>query len=176
MVRSISIHRRNVIRPCSSWRDSVGGPISSAWGVSRLSAHLESTLSTLPMSDQTLGRARSGADRYCMTDPGTAVGCEQRCEHLRHGPNLMSDQTSGAWSTCSLDGLTAWKRSEPTKWAHAIAPRRTWSDHVPAVDTNRAYHMLLMDTEAIVCICTAAPDVLDTYSGCRNSLYVVQSS
>ena len=46
-------------------------------GVPRLSPHLESTLSTLPMSDQTLGRSRGGADkyidRYCVTDPGTTV-------------------------------------------------------------------------------------------------------
>ena len=33
--------------------------------------HLESTCSTLPMSDQTLGRTRGDADKYCMTDPGT---------------------------------------------------------------------------------------------------------
>ena len=46
--------------------------------------------------------------------------CEQRCEHLRHGPNLMSDRTSGAWSACSLDALTAWKRPEPTKWAVVV--------------------------------------------------------
>ena len=84
-------------------------PISSDWGVSRLSAHVESTLSTLIMSDQTLGRARGGTDRYCMTDPGTPSRCEHRCEHLRHRPNLMSDQTSGAWRMCSLDGVTAWK-------------------------------------------------------------------
>ena len=69
-------------------------PISSARGVSRLSPHLESTLSTLPMSDQTLGRSRGGADKYCVTDPGPPVSrCEHRCEHLRHGPNLMSDRT-----------------------------------------------------------------------------------
>ena len=49
-------------------------PISSARGVTRLPPHLESPLSTLTMSDQTLGRARGGADRYCMTYPGTAVG------------------------------------------------------------------------------------------------------
>ena len=42
--------------------------------MSRLSAHLESTRSTLPMSDQTLGRARGGADKYCVTDPGPPVG------------------------------------------------------------------------------------------------------
>ena len=35
---------------------------------------------------------------------------------------------------------------------YAIAPRRT-SEHVPAVDT-RAYHMLLMDTDAIVSVIT----------------------
>ena len=48
------------------------------------------------------------------------VSCEQCCEHLRHGRDLMSDQTSGAWSTCSLDGLTAWKRPDPTKWAVVV--------------------------------------------------------
>ena len=32
----------------------------------------------------------------------------------------MSDRTSGAWSTCSLDGLTAWTRPEPTKWAVVV--------------------------------------------------------
>ena len=65
-----------------------------------------------------------------------------------------------------------------TPRADEMGPRyrakKNRSDHVPAVDTNRAYHMLLMDTEAIVSICTAAPDVLDTYSGCRNSLYMVR--
>jgi hypothetical protein len=34
---------------------------------------LESTRSTLLMSDQTLGRVRGGADKYCMTDPGTLL-------------------------------------------------------------------------------------------------------
>ena len=56
---------------------------------------------------------------YCMTDPRTPVGVN-RGEHLRHGPNLMSDRTSGAWSACSLDELTAWKRPEPTKWAVVV--------------------------------------------------------
>ena len=32
----------------------------------------------------------------------------------------MSDRTSGAWSTCSLDGLTAWKRPKPTKWTVVV--------------------------------------------------------
>ena len=54
-----------------------------------------------------------------MTDPRTPVGVN-RGEHLRHGPNLMSDRTSGAWSACSLDELTAWKRPEPTKWAVVV--------------------------------------------------------
>ena len=47
-------------------------------------------------------------------------GCEHRCEHLRHGRDLMSDRTSGAWSACSLDGLTAWKRPKPTKWTVVV--------------------------------------------------------
>ena len=52
--------------------------------------------------------------------PTAVPGCENRCEHLRHGRDLMSDRTSGAWSTCSLGGLTAWKRPEPTKWAVVV--------------------------------------------------------
>ena len=59
--------------------------------------------------------------------------CSHRCSHLlgsrgqsystcqrRHGRNLMSDRTSGAWRVCSLDGLTAWKCPEPTKWAVVV--------------------------------------------------------
>jgi hypothetical protein len=63
------------------------------------------------------------------------VSCEQCCEHLRHGRDLMSDQTSGAWSTCSLDGLTAWKRPEPTKWAVVVILHilRTATGHEPSV-------------------------------------------
>ena len=52
--------------------------------------------------------------------PTAVPGCEHRCEHLRHGRDPMSDRTSGAWSTCSLDGLTAWTRPEPTKWAVVV--------------------------------------------------------
>ena len=91
-------------------------PISSARDISRLSSDLESTLSTLLMSDQILCWARGGAVKYCMTDrdPGTPSRCEHRCEYLRHRPNLMSDRTWGAWNACSLDGVTAWKRPEPT--------------------------------------------------------------
>ena len=44
--------------------------ISSAWGVSRLSAHPESTCSTLPMSDQTLGRASGVGVHTCIHTPG----------------------------------------------------------------------------------------------------------
>ena len=32
----------------------------------------------------------------------------------------MSDRTSGAWRVCSLDGFTAWKCPEPTKWAVVV--------------------------------------------------------
>ena len=32
----------------------------------------------------------------------------------------MSDRTSGAWRVCSLDGVTAWKCPEPTKWAVVV--------------------------------------------------------
>ena len=46
--------------------------------------------------------------------------CEQCCEHLRHGRDPMSDRTSGAWRVCSLHGLTAWTRPEPTKWAVVV--------------------------------------------------------
>jgi len=95
-------------------------PISSARGVSRLSAHVESTCSILPMSDQTLSRARGdGVHNTVHTYCGPGV-CEYRCEHHRHGRDPMSDRTSGAWSTCSLDGLTAWTRPEPTKWAVVV--------------------------------------------------------
>ena len=41
-------------------------PISSAQGVSRLSAHVESTCSTLVMSDQTLGIARGDGVHTCV--------------------------------------------------------------------------------------------------------------
>ena len=43
--------------------------------------------------------------------------CQRRHVHVR---DLMSDRTSGAWSTCSLGGLTPWKRPEPTKWAVVV--------------------------------------------------------
>ena len=52
--------------------------------------------------------------------PTALLGCEHRCEHLRHGRDLMSDRTSGAWSACSLHGLTAWTRPESTKWAVVV--------------------------------------------------------
>ena len=60
-----------------------------------------------------------------MTDPRTPVGVN-RGEHLRHGPNLMSVRASGAWSTWSLDALTAWKRPEPTKWAVIVTILRRY--------------------------------------------------
>ena len=47
-------------------------------------------------------------------------GCEYRCEHHRHGRDLMSDRTSRAWSACPPHGLTAWTRPEPTKWAVVV--------------------------------------------------------
>ena len=37
-----------------------------------------------------------------------------------HGPDLISNRTLGAWSACSPDGVTAWKRPEPTKWAVVV--------------------------------------------------------
>ena len=97
-------------------------PILSARGVSRLSAHVESTCSTLVMSDQTLGIARGDGVHTCVHTPGVygkvpVPGCEHRCEHLRHGRDLMSDRTSGTWRTCPPHGLTAWTRPDPTKWA-----------------------------------------------------------
>ena len=55
-----------------------------------------------------------------MFTPTAVPGCEHRCEHLRHGRDLMSDRTSGAWSACSLHGLTAWTRPESTKWAVVV--------------------------------------------------------
>ena len=37
-----------------------------------------------------------------------------------HGRDLMSDRAWGAWKVCSLDGVRAWKRHEPTKWAVVV--------------------------------------------------------
>ena len=38
----------------------------------------------------------------------------------------MSVRASGAWSTWSLDALTAWKRPEPTKWAVIVTILRRY--------------------------------------------------
>ena len=61
-------------------------PMSSARSISRLSPHLESTLSTLPVSDQTLCWVRGGADKYCVTDPGTTVGVNTGVNTYTTGP------------------------------------------------------------------------------------------
>ena len=62
--------------------------------------------------------------------------CSHRCSHLlgsrgqsystcqrRHGRNLMSDRTSGAWRVCSLDGVTAWKCPGSLMPALTVSPR-----------------------------------------------------
>ena len=63
----------------------------------------------------------------CVTDPGNAVGVNTGVnKHLRHGRDLMSDWTWGAWEVCSLDGARAWKRPEPTKWAVIVTILRRY--------------------------------------------------
>ena len=55
----------------------------------------------------------------CSHLPGSRGRSYSTCQR-RHVRDQMSDRTSGAWSTCSLDALTAWKRPEPTKWTVVV--------------------------------------------------------
>ena len=56
-----------------------------------------------------LGPNAACVPRVAVNSPGTL--------NVYHGPDRMSDRTSGAWSVYSLDGLRARNRPELTKWA-----------------------------------------------------------